>query len=95
VAISSNLLNDCLDGLLRREMFLIEKQSPHLTKALDTIMDNARPMPAYHRHSCDCGDFFVCTASPDVCPQDWTCPSCLERQMDEFFQNGDDRADHR
>ena len=79
-------LNDALDELLRREMRVLETYGPTLVKALDTIMDSARPMPAYHRHSCECGDFFVCTAPPDICPNDWTCPSCLERQQDEFFQ---------
>jgi hypothetical protein len=45
VPISSDLLNDCLDGLLRREMFLIEKQSPHIVRACDAIMDNHARAP--------------------------------------------------
>lgn len=45
-------------------------------------------MSAHHRHYCaaDCGEWLTCSQVPDLCPSNWTCPTCEQNQRDEFFQ---------
>lgn len=75
-------LDTALDADLERSF----KMAQALVKPLDAIMASARPMPAIHRHTCECGDYFCC-AERD-CSRDYTCPSCLYQQQDDFFRGG-------
>lgn len=75
----ADALDAALDRLAARDFKIAQAIAP----ALDAIMAT-RSQPGYHKHICPCGDFYVCSQDPDHCERDWTCPSCLERQMDEF-----------
>lgn len=76
-----------LDDALERDFERSFKMAKAMAPVLDTIMDaHARAVPTYHRHTCPCGDWYLCHQEPDKCDTDYTCPSCLERQMDEYWQ---------
>lgn len=84
-------LDAALDADLERSFKMAQMVAP----ALDAIMDaNARATIAkartYHRHTCACGDYFICNQDRDCCPTEpeWTCPSCLYQQQDDFFRGG-------
>ena len=78
---------DDLDALLERDLDRSFKMAQALAPALDAIMAS-RSQPGYHRHICPCGDWYLCHQPADTCDPSYTCPSCLERQMDEYWSGG-------
>ena len=50
-----------------------------LEQELQRSLTGPKPGAAQHRHSCDCGDYRVC--SQKSCTAQWICPECEREQL--------------
>ena len=43
-------------------------------------------MKATHKHTCACGDYYVCSRRDGCDHEEWTCPGCELQIRDHFIE---------